>query len=349
VREIEAILPPGVTIEPYYDRTIFVSKVIRTVRNNLLEGGLLVMAVLFLFLGDLRAGVIVASAIPLSMLIAFSGMMQAGLSGNLMSLGAIDFGLIVDGAVIIVENCLRCLAERQHTLGRTLTLPEPRVENVEAFAPELLEQAAQLALSSRHPLAQALAREGVNVTICARGAEALNATAKELGSAGVKVTPVVCDVTTEAGRKALLAACPDPDILINNNGGPPLGDFRKLTREDWLRAIDMNMLTPIELIKATVDSMIAKNFGRVVNITSSAVKASSRRGARRTRHPGAGSSPARTRRARTASTDPAGSGSGARSRAGRCRPSPLGAPCRRAARARRTRAGRTARARPSAG
>ncbi len=92
VREIEAILPPGVTIEPYYDRTIFVSKVMSTVRNNLLEGGLLVMAVLFLFIGDLRAGVIVASAIPLSMLIAFSGMMQAGLSGNLMSLGAIDFG-----------------------------------------------------------------------------------------------------------------------------------------------------------------------------------------------------------------------------------------------------------------
>jgi 3-oxoacyl-[acyl-carrier protein] reductase len=69
--------------------------------------------------------------------------------------------------------------------------------------------------------AQALAREGVSVTICARGAEALNATAKELGSTGVKVTPVVCDVTTEAGRKALLAACPDPDILINNAGGPP--------------------------------------------------------------------------------------------------------------------------------
>src|SRR5215212_4407616 len=74
--------------------------------------------------------------------------------------------------------------------------------------------------------AQALAREGVDVTICARGAEALNATAKELASTGVKVTPVVCDVTTEAGRKALLAACPNPDILINNAGGPPPGDFK---------------------------------------------------------------------------------------------------------------------------
>lgn len=112
VKEIEATLPPGVTVEPYYDRTLLVSKVIRTVRNNLFEGGLLVIAVLFLFLGDLRAGVIVASAIPLSMLIAFSGMMQAGLSGNLMSLGAIDFGLLVDGSVVMVDNILRRLAKK---------------------------------------------------------------------------------------------------------------------------------------------------------------------------------------------------------------------------------------------
>lgn len=112
VREIQATLPPGVTIEPYYDRTIFVSKVITTVRNNLLEGGLLVIAVLFLFLGDLRSGLIVASAIPLSMLIAFTGMMQAGLSGNLMSLGAIDFGLLVDGSVVMVDNILRRLSQK---------------------------------------------------------------------------------------------------------------------------------------------------------------------------------------------------------------------------------------------
>lgn len=111
VQEIQATLPSGVVIEPYYDRTLFVSKVIETVRNNLLEGGLLVIAVLFLFLGDLRAGLIVASAIPLSMLIAFTGMMQAGLSGNLMSLGAIDFGLLVDGSVVMVDNILRRLAK----------------------------------------------------------------------------------------------------------------------------------------------------------------------------------------------------------------------------------------------
>src|SRR6185295_15898936 len=132
VREIEAILPPGVMIEPYYDRTIFVSKVIRTVRNNLLEGGLLVMAVLFLFLGDLRAGVIVASAIPLSMLIAFSGMMQAGLSGNLMSLGAIDFGLLVDGSVVMVDNILRRLAKKG------VMSPEERLSEIQAAGREVL-------------------------------------------------------------------------------------------------------------------------------------------------------------------------------------------------------------------
>ena len=115
VVEIQATLPPGVTIEPYYDRTYFVSKVIRTVRNNLLEGGLLVIAVLLLFLGNLRAGLIVALAIPLSMLIAFIGMMQAGLSGNLMSLGAIDFGLLVDGSVVMIDNILRQLANKRVT------------------------------------------------------------------------------------------------------------------------------------------------------------------------------------------------------------------------------------------
>jgi cobalt-zinc-cadmium resistance protein CzcA len=113
IMEIQRSLPSGVSIEPYYDRTLFVSKVIGTVRNNLLEGGLLVIAVLFFFLGDLRAGLIVASAIPLSMLIAFTGMMAAGLSGNLMSLGAIDFGLLVDGSVVMVDNILRHLAKRE--------------------------------------------------------------------------------------------------------------------------------------------------------------------------------------------------------------------------------------------
>jgi cobalt-zinc-cadmium resistance protein CzcA len=109
IQEIQATLPPGVVIDPYYDRTLFVSQVINTVRNNLLEGGLLVIAILFLFLGDFRAGIITALAIPLSMLIAFTGMYQAGLSGNLMSLGAIDFGLLVDGSVVMIDNILRRL------------------------------------------------------------------------------------------------------------------------------------------------------------------------------------------------------------------------------------------------
>jgi 3-oxoacyl-[acyl-carrier protein] reductase len=120
--------------------------------------------------------------------------------------------------------------------------------------------------------AMALAREGVDVTICARGAEALNATAKALAAHGVAVTPVECDVTTEAGRKALLAACPQPDILINNAGGPPPGDFRDFSLDDWRKAVEWNMLTPIALIHATVYGMVARGFGRIVNITSASVK-----------------------------------------------------------------------------
>jgi 3-oxoacyl-[acyl-carrier protein] reductase len=88
----------------------------------------------------------------------------------------------------------------------------------------------------------------------------------------VKVTALALDVTTAEGRAQLLAACPQPDILVNNAGGPPPGDFRNWSREDWLKAIDANMLTPIELMKATIDPMIARRFGRIVNITSGAVK-----------------------------------------------------------------------------
>ncbi len=111
VEELQPSLPKGVRIVPYYDRAIFVRRVIRTVEINLLEGGLLVVAVLFAFLGNVRAGLIVASAIPLSMLLAFSGMVETRISANLMSLGAIDFGLIVDGAVVLVENVVRRLSE----------------------------------------------------------------------------------------------------------------------------------------------------------------------------------------------------------------------------------------------
>jgi 3-oxoacyl-[acyl-carrier protein] reductase len=117
--------------------------------------------------------------------------------------------------------------------------------------------------------AQALAREGVEVTILARTESEVAKTAREIGAASY----VACDITTPEGRAAALAACPDPDILITNAGGPPPGDFRQFDRDAWIRAVDANMLTPIELIKATVDKMAERKFGRIVNITSSAVKA----------------------------------------------------------------------------
>jgi cobalt-zinc-cadmium resistance protein CzcA len=132
VQEIQATLPPGVVIEPYYDRTLFVSKVINTVRNNLLEGGLLVIAILFSFLGDFRAGCIVALAIPLSMLLAFTGMYHAGISGNLMSLGAIDFGLLVDGSVVMIDNILRKLG------NVTRQSKEEKLATIEKAAREVL-------------------------------------------------------------------------------------------------------------------------------------------------------------------------------------------------------------------
>jgi len=122
--------------------------------------------------------------------------------------------------------------------------------------------------------AEALAREGVHVPICARTQADVERAAHEIGRAADRpVGYVACDITTPAGRAAALEACPDPDILINNAGGPPPGDFRDWDRDAWIRAVDANMLTPIELIKATIDGMIARRFGRIVNITSSSVKA----------------------------------------------------------------------------
>jgi len=122
--------------------------------------------------------------------------------------------------------------------------------------------------------AESLAREGVDVTICSRTVETLEQTAKEIRAlGGGAVTAVACDITTDEGRAAVLEACPNPDILINNAGGPPPGDFRDWERDDWIKAVDANMLTPIFLIKSVVDGMIERKFGRIVNITSSAVKA----------------------------------------------------------------------------
>jgi 3-oxoacyl-[acyl-carrier protein] reductase len=122
--------------------------------------------------------------------------------------------------------------------------------------------------------AQALAEAGVQLTIVARNEQDLEATAVAIGaSVGRPVAWVAADVTMPEGRAAALLACPEPDILITNAGGPPPGDFRDWDRDAWIAALDANMLAPIELIKAVIDPMIARRFGRVVNITSGAVKA----------------------------------------------------------------------------
>ena len=122
--------------------------------------------------------------------------------------------------------------------------------------------------------AMALARDGVRVVLNARDPAVLQATAQEIRAAtGTEVVPLAADVTTPAGRNALLAAAPDPDILVTNAAGPPPGDFRQWSEEDWHRAVENNRVAPIMLIKAVIDGMIARRFGRTVNITSAAVKA----------------------------------------------------------------------------
>ncbi len=121
--------------------------------------------------------------------------------------------------------------------------------------------------------ALSLAREGVNLVITARGREALEATAEDLRmSFKIKVSTVAGDITTPQGREAALKACASPDILVNNAGGPPPGDFRDWERDAWIKALDANMIAPIMMMRAVVDGMIARKFGRIVNITSGAVK-----------------------------------------------------------------------------
>ncbi len=133
--DVSRSLPPGVQALPVYDRSVLVNKAIATVRKNLVEGALLVVAILFLFLGNLRAALVTALVIPLSMLMVFTGMVKAGVSANLMSLGALDFGIIVDGAVVIVENCIRRLGLARDAAGRDLTREE-RFAEVAAAAAE---------------------------------------------------------------------------------------------------------------------------------------------------------------------------------------------------------------------
>ena len=120
--------------------------------------------------------------------------------------------------------------------------------------------------------ARALAEAGCKVVINGRDAKKLEAAASELSVAGVKVIPVVADVATAEGQKALLAACPQPDILVNNNAGPPMRDFRELTRQQMLDGVVANMVVAIELIQKVIDPMCERKFGRIVNITSGSVK-----------------------------------------------------------------------------
>lgn len=121
--------------------------------------------------------------------------------------------------------------------------------------------------------ARALAREGVNVTINGRNAKEVAQTAREIREeTGVRVTEVVADVSTPQGRQELLSACPEPDILVNNAGGPPARDFRELDENDWLQGLLPNLIAPIMLIRATIDGMTERKFGRIVNITSRSVK-----------------------------------------------------------------------------
>jgi 3-oxoacyl-[acyl-carrier protein] reductase len=120
--------------------------------------------------------------------------------------------------------------------------------------------------------ALALAKEGARVWICARHPGPLETAAEEIRAAGGAVETVVADVTAAGGRDALLAACPEPDILVNNAGGPPPGDFRDWSQQDWFDALNANMLSAIDLIRRTLDGMVGRRFGRIVNITSVAVK-----------------------------------------------------------------------------
>jgi len=137
MKEVNGTLPEGIVAQTVYNRTDLVNATIDTVKKNLFEGAVLVIVVLFLLLGNLRAALLTALVIPLTMLFTITGMVERNISGNLMSLGALDFGLIVDGAVIIVENCIRRLAEEQKHRARLLTRPE-RFEVVTEAAKEVI-------------------------------------------------------------------------------------------------------------------------------------------------------------------------------------------------------------------
>jgi 3-oxoacyl-[acyl-carrier protein] reductase len=122
--------------------------------------------------------------------------------------------------------------------------------------------------------AYSLAINGVNITLNGRDENILEKTRAEIAlvAPGIKINAIACDVSTAEGRAKLLEACPEPDILVNNNGGPPFKDFREVDRDSMLEGLEMNMITPIELVKSVIDGMVSRQFGRIVNITSVSVK-----------------------------------------------------------------------------
>jgi hypothetical protein len=193
---------------------------------------------------------------------------QAGMVGPLstIALGVLDAGRalhrrIAAGTLLVLAGMLA---------ARTLALTSRQEENAWIWAARQVGAGVRGQQGAGQGLRRALVREGVNVVITARGDEALQATAAELRALNPAVRCARWPATSPRaeGRAAALAACPQVDILVNNAGGPPPGDFRDWDREAWIKALDANMLTPIELIKATVDAMAERGFGRVVNITS---------------------------------------------------------------------------------
>ena len=215
LKQLEKAMPPGVGINIFYDRRDLVDRTVRTAVKNLAEGGLIVVAVLFLFLLQIRAGLIVSAAIPLSMLVAIIGMRQFNISANLMSLGAIDFGLIVDAAVIIVENCVRRLSQERHRLGRALSGQERRaailaasveVRKASQFG-EILIIAAYLPIVSLVGIEGKMFRPmGLTVILALSGALVLSLT----------LIPALCAIFLKEGKSPLQTAQTEGEMEEEN-------------------------------------------------------------------------------------------------------------------------------------
>ncbi len=211
---IEKSLPKGTTLGGFMDRSDLIDRTLATAQRNLIEGGILVIIVLFLFLLQVQAGLIVSASIPLAMLFAIIGMKYFNVSANLMSLGAIDFGLIVDGAVIIVENCIRRLAERRHELGRDLTEPE-RLDNIYESTVEMVKPslfgigiiiAAYLPILTLEGIEGKMFRPmGMTVIMALLGAMLLSVT----------LTPALCAYSSKSNASAKTSCCTKSRVAMN--------------------------------------------------------------------------------------------------------------------------------------